>query len=73
MKAVHLRIEDPHDETEAATVEAVARYSAGVKDVASIRSLNMISVLYDDARTDVSRLLANLAHTGFHFNVMAGL
>ncbi|MBN2405406.1 MAG: hypothetical protein JXE06_07480 [Coriobacteriia bacterium] len=73
MKTVHLRVEELHDESEAPTVEAVARYAAGVKDVASVRSMNLISVLYDEAMTDLALLLRAFQRAGFHFTVLAGM
>ncbi len=72
MKTVHLRVEELHDESEAATVEAVARFSAGVEDVASVRSMSLMSILYDEAKTDLTHLLWSLTRAGFSSTILAG-
>lgn len=65
MKAIHIRTSGQHDEYECAFCEMIIRLVDGVKDVASIRTLHLISVLYDDTVADVSQILGALRQAGF--------
>ena len=65
MQAVHFRADGFHDENEAAFVEMIVRLVDGVKDVASIRSLHLISVLYDERVADVTQIMKAVRSAGF--------
>ena len=65
MQAVHFRAEGIHDENEAAFIEMIVRLVDGVKDVASIRSLHLISVLYDERVASVRQIMKTVRSAGF--------
>lgn len=65
MQAVHIHAEDVHDENDSAFVEMVVRLTRGVKDVASIRSLHLISVLYDEQVSSLTAILGAIRRAGF--------
>jgi tRNA G26 N,N-dimethylase Trm1 len=65
MKAVHILIEGLRDEYEAVLAEMLVRFVDGVKDVASIRSLHLVSVLYDERVASVKEILRTLRAAGF--------
>lgn len=65
MKAVHIRTEGPADEDELAFVEMFIRLMDGVKDVAVVRTLHLISVLYDETVADIADILASIRRAGF--------
>lgn len=65
MKAVHIRTDGMHDENECAFCEMVVRLTEGVHDVASVRSLNLVSVLYDEGVTDDAQVLSTIRRAGF--------
>ena len=51
MKAIHLHTVGVADCHEAALIEMCVRLADGVTDVASIRTLDLVSVLYDEHAT----------------------
>ena len=65
MQAVHILIEGLRDEYEAALAEMLLRFVDGVKDVASIRSIHLVSVLFDESVASVTELLRTLRRAGF--------
>jgi hypothetical protein len=65
MRAVHILIEGLRDEYEAVLAEMLVRFVDGVKDVASIRSIHLISVLYDESVATVRQILRTLRAAGF--------
>ncbi|NTU71148.1 MAG: hypothetical protein HGB10_04945 [Coriobacteriia bacterium] len=65
MKAVHILIEGLRDEYEAGLAEMLVRIMDGVKDVASIRSIHLVSVLYDESVASVTQILRTLRRAGF--------
>ncbi len=65
MKAVHILIDGLRDEYEAALAEMLLRFVDGVKDVASIRSIHLVSVLYDESVANVRQILRTLRAAGF--------
>lgn len=65
MKAIHLHTSGVHDPHEAALIEMCVRLADGVSDVASIKTLDLLSVLYDEARTDPPHILATIKSIGF--------
>jgi hypothetical protein len=65
MQAIHI---DTHgiDTTDDATfIEAVLRMLAGVADVVAVRSLGLISVLYDERKITPRTILREIRATGF--------
>ena len=70
MKAVHIRTEGTdEDGYELAFVEMFVRLIDGVKDVASVRALHLISVLYDETVADITEILASIRRAGFMASV----
>jgi len=65
MKAVHLHTEGVSCCDEAALVEMYVRFSEGVRDVASVREIGLVSVLYDEHRTDPGRIVCAIRSIGF--------
>lgn len=65
MKAVHLQMMTPCDEHEEAFVEMLVRLIEGVEDVASVRSLRLLSVLYDERLATVPKIVRSLGRAGF--------
>ena len=64
MQAVHIRTDDLGTDTQAAFIEMLVRFTDGVKDVASIRSLHLISVLYDERVADATQIIRALRSAG---------
>jgi hypothetical protein len=65
MQAVHILIDGLRDDYEAVLAEMLVRFVEGVKDVASIRSLHLVSVLYDESVASVTQILKTLRSAGF--------
>jgi len=65
MKTVHIQTQDIADENESALIEAVVRFEDGVKDVASVRSMNLLSVLYDETKASASQIITTVRRAGF--------
>ncbi len=65
MKAVHIQIDGLADEYEASLVEMLVRFVDGVTDVASIRSIHLISVLYDESTASLTQILRTVRMAGF--------
>lgn len=65
MRAAHLHTQGIHDDNEAAAVEMIVRLAEGVSDVASIRSLELVSVLYDESKTCLPSILGAVRAAGF--------
>ena len=65
MKAVHILIDGLRDDYEAVLAEMLVRFVDGVKDVASIRSIHLVSVLYDESVASVRQILRTLRSAGF--------
>lgn len=65
MQAIHITttgIETPDD---VSLVEAVLRMLAGIADVAAVRSLRLISVLYDEQAISPRTVLRTIRSTGY--------
>jgi copper chaperone CopZ len=69
MKAVHIQIDGLTDDNEASLVEMLVRFVEGVKDVASIRSLHLVSVLYDESVASLAQILRTVRIAGFSASV----
>lgn len=65
MKAVHLTLTSPCDGHEEAFIEMLVRLIEGVEDVAMIRSLHLVSVLYDERLANVKQIVRSLGRAGF--------
>ena len=65
MKAVHILIDGLRDDYEAVLAEMLVRFVEGVKDVASIRSLHLVSVLFDESVASAAEILSTLRKAGF--------
>lgn len=65
MQAIHILIDGLRDEYEAALAEMLLRFVDGVKDVASIRSIHLVSVLFDESVASVGQILRTLRKAGF--------
>jgi len=65
MKAVHILIDGLRDDYEAVLAEMLVRFVEGVKDVASIRSLHLVSVLFDETVASTTEILRTLRSAGF--------
>ena len=64
MKAIHIDAEHIGSDAELVFVEAWLRMLNGVADVAAVRSLDLVSVLYDERETDPSAILRTLRSFG---------
>jgi len=64
MKAVHLKLVGLYDQYEEALAEMVVRLLDGVKDVAAVRSLHLISVLYDERTASIPKIIASMRRAG---------
>ena len=64
MQAIHIAtgLETP---SEATFVEAVLRMLAGVADVRAVRSMGLVSVLYDEHKITPRTILREIRATGF--------
>jgi len=65
VQAIHIDtagIESPDD---AVLLEAILRMLAGVTDVASVRSIGLVSVLYDEHKTGPRGILRAIRSSGF--------
>ncbi len=65
MHAVHLRIEGTTRDSDMNTVESALRMVAGVIHVIVVRSMALVSVLYDETVADAARILAAVRDAGF--------
>lgn len=65
MKTAHLQTETVHDSHEVEDIERIVWLTDGVKDVASVRSLHLISVLYDEHTSSVSKVLGSVRRAGY--------
>jgi hypothetical protein len=65
MQAIHIDTVGLDTPTDATFLEAVLRMLAGVADVAAIRSLGLVSVLYDERKITARTILREIRATGF--------
>lgn len=65
MKAIHLHTVGVADCHEAALIEMCVRLADGVTDVASIRTLDLVSVLYDERETGPADIVSAIRSLGF--------
>jgi len=69
MTALHLVTDPAVDSADAELIESALKSVEGVTGVASIRSLGLTSVLYDERRADDSKLVAAVRSAGFEARV----
>ena len=65
MQAIHIDTGGFETTTDASFLEAVLRMLAGVTDVVAVRSLGLVSVLYDERRITPRTILREIRATGF--------
>ena len=64
MQAVHIKTDDLGTDYDATLIEMLIRFMDGVKDVATIRSMHIISVLYDEHIADAAQIIRALRNNG---------
>ena len=65
MQAIHLSTSDLESETDITFLDAVLRMMAGVADVAAVRSIGLVSVLYDERKISPSSIVRAVRLVGF--------
>ena len=70
MQAVHIRAEGVTDKNASAFAEMLLWLTQGVKDVAAMPSLHLISVLYDERVADLTVILSAIRRAGFRAYVV---
>jgi len=65
MQAIHIDTHGIESSDDATFIEAVLRMLAGVADVVAVRSLGLVSVLYDERKITPRTILRQIRSTGF--------
>jgi copper chaperone CopZ len=65
MQAIHIDTLNIEDETDVSLVEAILRMMAGVADVVAVRSLGIVSVLYDEHKTSPRSIVRAMRSSGY--------
>lgn len=65
MQAIHLNTSDLESDTDVTFLYAALRMLAGVVDVAAVRSIGLVSVLYDEHKIRPSSILGAVRSVGF--------
>lgn len=65
MQAIHIDTLNIEDETDVTLVEAILRMMAGVADVVAVRSLGIVSVLYDEHKTSPRSIVRAMRTSGY--------
>jgi hypothetical protein len=65
MQAIHIDTIGLESTTDVTFLEAVLRMLAGVADVAAVRSMGLVSVLYDEHKITPRTILREIRATGF--------
>ena len=65
MKVVHVQTDNIHTDVDVVLIELVLEMLAGVRKVASIKSLGLTSVMFDDRLTDAKELIRSVRRVGF--------
>ena len=65
MQAVHINTSDLESDTDVTFLDAALRMMAGVVDVAAVRSIGLVSVLYDEHKITPSSILRAVRSVGF--------
>jgi hypothetical protein len=65
MQAIHLNTSNLESETDVTFLAAALRMLAGVADVAAVRSIGLVSVLYDEHKITAPGILRAVRSVGF--------
>ncbi|MDR3686160.1 MAG: heavy-metal-associated domain-containing protein [Coriobacteriia bacterium] len=65
MQAIHINTTSLASESDASLLEAVLRMLAGVADVVAVRSLGIVSVLYDEHKIGPRTIVKAMRSTGY--------
>jgi copper chaperone CopZ len=65
MRVIHVRAEVSTTEQDVAFIAMVVGLVDGVRDIATVPSLGLISVLYDDERSEPSEIIGAVCSAGF--------
>jgi len=65
MQAIHITTTSLESASDVSLLEAVLRMLAGVADVAAVRSLGVVSVLYDEHKVGPRTILRAMRSTGY--------
>ena len=65
MQAIHINTTSLDTESDASLLEAVLRMLAGVADVVAVRSLGIVSVLYDEHKIGPRTIVKAMRSTGY--------
>lgn len=65
MQAIHITTTSLQSSTDASLLEAVLGMLAGVADVVAVRSLGVVSVLYDEHKITPRTILRAMRSTGY--------
>ena len=65
MKAIHINTDGLETTSDVSLLEAVLRMLAGVADVVAVRSLGIVSVLYDEHKVGPRTILKAMRSTGY--------
>lgn len=65
MQAIHIDAQGIDTDSDATFLEAVLRMLAGVVDVVTVRSMGLVSVLYDEHKITPRTILREIRATGF--------
>ncbi len=70
MQAVHLSTSNLESETDVTFLDAALRMMAGVVDVAAVRSIGLVSVLYDEHKVTPSSIVRAVRSVGFDVRLL---
>jgi copper chaperone CopZ len=65
MQVIHVHAGGASSEYDAAFIKLVLGMVEGVRDIAAVPSLGLISVLYDDDRSDATDIVEAVCSAGF--------
>jgi len=65
MQAIHINTTSLETDSDASLLEAVLRMLAGVADVVAVRSLGIVSVLYDEHKIGPRTIVKAMRSTGY--------
>jgi copper chaperone CopZ len=65
MKAIHINTTSLESPSDVSLLEAVLKMLAGVADVVAVRSLGIVSVLYDEHKVGPRTIVKAMRSTGF--------
>jgi copper chaperone CopZ len=65
MQVIHVRTDGASTERDSAFIEMVVSGIDGVRDVATVPSMGLVSVLYDDRRSEPTDIIEAVCSAGF--------